>query len=102
MGSILKSRGFSEKIELAHWGEDWPERRHFCISAPDGSILEITHANEYIRVVASDFAPKGKPFAIYRLVSDDYPMRPKTDFYLSRGLPTYMSRTEVTSLIALL
>jgi hypothetical protein len=102
VGSILKQKGFREEIEPKHWEEDWPERRHYGISASDGSILEITCANEYMRIVASRYAPKSKPFVVYRLTSEDYPMRPKTEFYLKCGLPRCMSRTEVISLIALL
>lgn len=97
---ILKSKGFVDKIHLWHWCEGWLMRKHTHVLGSDGSILEITRANEYIRIVASSIAPTmDRPFATYRLRSAEHPERPKTDFLSFDGTPLYMSAEEVRTYI---
>lgn len=100
MGSILKSKGFTDTIHPWHWNEGWLMRKHAHILGADGSILEITRADEYIRISASGYAPSDKPYLVHRFISRKYPMRPKTDFYLKTGRPAYMSATEISTLIS--
>lgn len=103
MGSALKLKGFSDRIESGHWGEHWRERRYVQVSAPDGSILEITRANEYVRIVTSDSARSTeKPFVVYCLISLAHSMRPKSKFYGSKRQPLSMSEAEVSELISIL
>lgn len=99
MGRILRDAGFSERIEPQQWGEEWRERKHAQVIAPDGSILEITRADEYIRILALTLTKGPEPFAVYWLRSKDYPERPKTEFYLSKRMPAYMSSAGVDKII---
>ena len=97
---MLMASGYAEAIHPWHWNEGWLMRRHVHILGSDGLILEITRAHEYIRVVGSSIAPTSeRPYATYRLRSQEYPTRPKTDFVLHEAPATFMSAAEVTSLI---
>lgn len=100
MGSTLKSRGFRDTIETFHWGRGWKERRCAFVRGTDESILEIYRANEYIRIVAL-VHPRNqkKPYAVYRMVSTEYPERPKTEFFLGRCVVAYLSKRDVSNVI---
>ena len=97
---ILKANGYADTIHSWHWNEGWLMRRHVHILSSDGSILEITCANEYIRIVGSNIAPTPeRPYATYWLQSQECPTRPKTDFIRYEKPAVYMSADEVISLI---
>lgn len=97
---MLKSAGFSEKIELSHWHEAWRERKHAQVIGSDGSIMEITRADEYIRIVAlSKPGSAHRPFGLYWYRSHEHPERPKTDFHLSNDPPVCMSAASVARII---
>jgi hypothetical protein len=97
---MLKCACFSDKIESAHWDDDWRDRKHAQIVGHDGSILEITRADEYIRIVALANPQRiNKPFAVYWFRSIEHAKRPKTEFYLSERMPVYMSSANVSRII---
>ena len=96
----LKKRGFDDKIKAEHWFGEWKDRKHVTLNGADSSILEITCANVYTRIVAGPGAPALKPFAFYRYVSTENADRPKTDWHFDSRPETYMDRSEVSALLA--
>jgi hypothetical protein len=97
----LRRRGFSDHIPVSQWGKDLWERRHVVVHGVDRSILEITYANVYIRVVADPRAAPETPFAVARYVSYENADRPKTEFYLQDYLPEYMSAEALSGALAI-
>ena len=98
--TALKKCGFDDKIKIDYWFEDWKSRKHAVINGADQSILEITFANMYIRVVADRAAPSEKPFAFYRYISNKNPNRPKTEFHADQDPEKYLNREEVSEQLA--
>ena len=97
---LLKANGYVDRIHSWHWNEGWLMRKHARTLGADGSILEITRANEYIRIVASGIAPTPERMcATYWLQSQECPTRPKTDFIRYEKPAVYMNAEEVAALI---
>jgi len=97
VGRTFKLAGFTDRINPKHWNEAWRLRRHVQVDG-HGSILGITIANEYIRIVRSNAAGP-RPFAVYQYRSQKYRERPKTEFYVRKLAPVFMNSAQVQRIV---
>jgi hypothetical protein len=67
----------------------------FVVLSTDGTILEMTQGNVYIRILVGESRSSEKPFSFSKYVSAGNERLPKTEFFITPYNPKYLSKAQV-------